>query len=113
VNDLRFRKLTLDQDVTITLPAHTLLGFLYAYSASDWNEACATDIAIAVRNALFDPVFLKEEEARQQEHADLHKAAFSHFVGQLPIELPPNVTDSPPFGYPGGSDDYPSQPGDD
>jgi hypothetical protein len=93
VNEIRFRKMEMDVPVTITLPAHVLLGFLYTYTGAEWNDTCATQIALEIRNTLLDPVYLKEEEAKVQEHADMHQAVFNHFTGQGPIEMPPNVTD--------------------
>jgi len=116
--ELKFRKMELNDKVAIELPVHIWLGFLYGYSGSDWSNMCAGEIASAVQEAVMDPVFLKEQAAKQQEHIDLHNAAFQTMVTGRPPEMPPNMTDTPPFGapwnpttnpdgYPGGSDDYP------
>jgi hypothetical protein len=46
----------------------------------------------AVQEALLDPLYLKERQAQQQAHADMHNAAFAQMTGQK-IEVPPNITD--------------------
>lgn len=90
--------MSLNEPVTITLPAHIWLGFMFAYSDSEWSNLCAGKIAFEAQKAVMDPVYVKEQEAKIQAQADMQHAAFHHmFTGQHP-ENPPNVTDVGPFG---------------
>lgn len=108
-DDLRFRKMNLNDPVTITLPAYIAIGFLFAYSECTWNNMCASKIAVSIQNQVLDPVYLKEQEAQIQAQADMHHAAFSHMMGQ-PMEVPPNISDVGPFGLFGISRENPDEP---
>ena len=100
-NDIRFRKMDLNEEVTITLPAHIWAGFIFTYNNADWTELCASKIALAAQNAILDPVYLREQEAAAQSQVDMQHAAFMHMTGQ-PMDIPPNIMDG-----------IPPQPGDD
>jgi hypothetical protein len=91
--DPQFRKMDLGESVSIELPALVWLVFLFGYSESDWNNFGAGKIAYAVQEAMFDPIYLREQAAQAQQQLDAHNAAFHGlFLGQQP-EMPPNVTD--------------------
>jgi len=90
----------LSEPVTITMPAHTWLGFLFGYTESEWSSICAGAICTGIQDALMDPIFLREEAAKVQANADVHQAFLNHITGQ-PVDVPPNITDF-----------NPSQPGD-
>jgi hypothetical protein len=114
VTDLQFRKMELNEKVAINieLPAHVWLSFLFGYGESEWSNMGASKIAFVVQEAMLDPIFLREQAAEQQQHLDMHNAAFQHLVTGHPPEMPPNVIDTPLFERPIGSDDYPPQPED-
>jgi hypothetical protein len=93
-DEIKFRNLSLNDLVSLELPVSIWLGFLYTYNSADWNDVCAGRIAVEIHDNLLDPLYLKEQQAAAQAHADQHLAAFAAFTGQQ-IEQPPNVTDGP------------------
>lgn len=93
--ELRFRNINMNEPVSVTLPAHVWLGFIFTYAGANWTDICTSRISGEVQKQLLDPVYLKEQEAAAQHQADLQMAAFHHFTGQ-PQDFPPNMTDGIP-----------------
>jgi hypothetical protein len=89
----RMRQMDLNEPVTITLPAHIWLGYMASYGAARWTCGYASVIMAEVREALFDPLVLKEQEAAEQRHNDRHNRLFS---SMLPGFKPPGDDDIPP-----------------
>ncbi len=95
MSDLQFRKMDLSEPVTITMPAHTWLGFLFSYADCEWSSTCASAICKGIQDVLLDPIYLREAAAEAQAHADVHQAFINHITGQ-PVDVPPNITDFNP-----------------
>jgi hypothetical protein len=71
----------MNDDVTLTFPAHIWQGFYASYLSAEWNDYYANVVANAAQEEMLDPVYLREREAHiqeQQEHAQAHAA---HFLG--------------------------------
>jgi hypothetical protein len=83
----------LNDDLTITLPAHVWLQFYAAYLASDEHNYFADIVARTAYDSLIDPLFVKEMEAASQAAADkAHRHIHSLFGSELPgPEIPPGM----------------------
>lgn len=91
----------LNAPVTITLPAHVWHGYWSAYGAAKWGCSEATAIMMEVRDAMFDPVWLKEREAdTQRKHDEHHRQILGSMFSGLPgidmPDIPPDAGDLPP-----------------
>lgn len=91
----RPRDVSLNEPVTLTLPAHIWLGFLASYGSSKWSCAYTSAIMSAVFDQVMDPVWLKEQEARGQEAHDTQRELLNRFLTGRGPDLPPNMTDAP------------------
>jgi hypothetical protein len=80
----QYKDLKLNDDVTITLPAHIWQGFYAAYLSADWNDYYANVVANAGQEQMLDPIYLREREAHAQEQAEHAHAHALHFFGQGP-----------------------------
>jgi hypothetical protein len=80
--------------VSITLPAHIWMGFIYTYHSNDYTGICEGHISNAVQEAMLDPVYIKESQANSQkladeQHQSMHQM-FSGFSGMMPY-IPPDA----------------------
>lgn len=89
----RMREITLNEPVTITLPAHVWCGFLAAYVAAKWSCADASVILNEVQNALFDPLWLRERQAEVQRVHDERHRLISGITGFPGPMTPPDAGD--------------------
>lgn len=81
----------LNDPVSVTLPAHVWVGFIGAYKSTKWVSEDTSEIYRKVIDELFNPLFLKEQEAAMQENHDKHMGLFRHiFTGESP-ETPPHM----------------------
>lgn len=86
------RDLGLNDEVTITLPAHVLRGFLAAYLSTRWESSDATSIMTAIQDALFDPLWAKEQQAEAQRQHDEHQRLISGMIPGFPgPDIPPDA----------------------
>lgn len=91
MNDLVFREIQLNGKITVELPAHVWIGFLYEYSSCEWNGICANSIVGAIQDGMLSPLYVKEREAAIQEHSAKHNSIFASFLG-MPPGVPPNIS---------------------
>jgi hypothetical protein len=86
------RETKLNDEVTVTLPAHIWNGFVASYQCAPWSCQHATAVAQAAQEALIDPVYLREQEAEmQQMHAEHGPLGFLFGItGQHP-QVPPDT----------------------
>jgi hypothetical protein len=86
------RDLSLNAPVKIELPAHVWAGYLSAYGAADWGCADADAIRNEVQTTLFDPRWLREQQAENQrqraEHPHIHGVGIIGFPGP---QVPPDA----------------------
>lgn len=91
------REMDLNAPVSITLPAHVWRGFLAAYCSTKWESTDATSIMMEIQDALFDPLWAREQQAEaQRKHDEYHRRMSGILPGFLPPEIPPdagNLTD--------------------
>lgn len=89
--------LQMNDEVTVTLPAHVWLGFYASYLTADWNDYYANLIGNASQEQLLDPVYVREMEAyHMEEHEQAMAEAQSFFTGQpVEIERPPGYQNPP------------------
>lgn len=85
------RDISLNEPVTITLPAHLWLSAMSGYAECEWSSTVMTLLMTRVQEALLDPVYLKEQLAKQQHQQDMQQAAFNQMVTGRPPEIPPNM----------------------
>jgi hypothetical protein len=90
--------LRLNEAVNIQLPASVWLQFLAAYAHTEWHEGSATIIAMTIRSALLDPIFMNEQDAQYQEQRDMVRS-FDPLVA-LGIVPPPAPDDDPRMDKP-------------
>lgn len=79
---MKMRDLKLNDEVTVTAPAHIWLGFVAAYSQCEWNSQYATAIAAEAQEAMADPLWIKETEAAHQKMYAEHNA---QVIGAFPF----------------------------
>ena len=76
----RYRKMDLNDPVTVTLPAGVWVSFSAAYAASRWDCSSANMIANAAAEALVDPLYLQECMAAEQQVVTEAQEQLSRFM---------------------------------
>lgn len=91
---VRFRDLKIDEQVSVTLPAHIWLGFIASYSAfSDYNCGYANMIGSAAQEAMLDPVYLRERQAETERQLAQHQHMMSNMIPGFPgPQIPPDLS---------------------
>lgn len=85
------RKMDLNEPISITMPAHLWVGFLAAYSITEFSHGAANAIAELAQEALLDPIYLNERLAEQQQLVDQHQQQMHRVFGTPPPDFPPNA----------------------
>lgn len=83
----RMRDLKLNDEIPITLPVHVWHGIWCAYiNDRDAHNPDGNILSEAIRDALVDPIFMREYQAKQQQAADEYTAAVHGMIHGQPPE---------------------------
>lgn len=77
----RYRKLELNEEISISMPVGVWLSFTAAYATTEWQCGPANFIAHLIAEALLDPIFLNERLASDQAQMDAQNAAMHRMLG--------------------------------
>jgi hypothetical protein len=83
------KDISLNEPITVTVPAHIWLALIAAYNDCDWaNDNMSYILGKAIRE-IMDPIYLNEQEAAAQEAQDQQQQFFQSITSHLPgIQLP-------------------------
>lgn len=76
----RFRKLELNELVSIELPVHVWCWFMSEYAAQERRSDGCDQVSAAVQEALLDPLYVNEQLAARQQVADERHALMHRLV---------------------------------
>jgi hypothetical protein len=86
--------LKMNDEVSVTLPAHVWLAFVTVYMVAKWSNPYATMVALAARETIYHPRYLSEQEAQRQQHHDMHQKIISRMIPGFPTpDVPPDADD--------------------
>jgi hypothetical protein len=78
------KDINLNEPITVTVPAHIWLALTAAYNDCDWiNDNLGYVLEKAMRQ-IMDPIYVKEQEAAQQEAMDKKQQFFENLSSHLP-----------------------------
>lgn len=88
------RDINLNDLISIEASAHVWIMAMAGYAECDWQSGPMSIIFQRVQEAIFDPIYLNEKLAENQQQHDMQEGFFGMLTGRSP-EVPPNHEEGP------------------